>query len=133
MDSDDHHSFVPILVSLSLFSFLAKSVKLNGLHLFLVVVFVVYRPEMYVTWPNDGGVIQIFCIYYRHVKNKILFLYFLYLSYAIDLYSVINVKVLSFKISNKENNQSGFFFDRLAKHFLHPIATFRIFQAERVF
>lgn len=66
--------------------------------------------EMYVTWPNDGGVIQIFCIYYRHVKNKILFFYFLYLSYAIDLYSVINVKVLSFKISNKENNKSGVFF-----------------------
>lgn len=57
-------------------------------------------------------------LYLLPARKNILFFYFLYLSYAIDVYSVINVKVLSFKISNKENNQSGFFFWEAGKTFL---------------
>lgn len=50
MVSSDNHPFGPILVSLSLFSFIAKSVKLHGIPIILVVdvvvVFVIHREWM---------------------------------------------------------------------------------------
>ena len=67
MVSDDSLPFVPNLVSLSLFSLVAKSVKVNGLSIFLVVAIVVDRPEMDVTFM--AGLFYSFVFFTVRVKN----------------------------------------------------------------
>lgn len=81
--SDDNLPFVPILVSLTLFSFIAKSVKLKGIPIFLIFAIVVDRPRWMSHDPFKVEFIQICCIFYRAGKNLIFF-YFLCLCYAID-------------------------------------------------
>lgn len=77
-------SFVSILVSLSIFSFIAKSIKLHSILIFLIVAIVDDRPRWMSRDPCKTGFIQIFCIFTVLVKIKKYF-FFLYLCYAIAL------------------------------------------------
>ena len=73
MVSDDNLPFVPILVSLSLFSFIAKSVKLNGIPIILVVAILVDRPRWMSRDPFKAGLFKSFVFFTVPVKNKKIF------------------------------------------------------------
>lgn len=60
MVSDDNLLFVPLLVSLSLFSFIAKSVKLNGNPIFIVVAIVFDIPRLMSNDPFKAGLFKSF-------------------------------------------------------------------------
>lgn len=80
MVSDDNLLFVPLLVSLSLSSSIAKSVKLNGNPIFIVVAIVFDIPTWMYNDPFKAGLFKSFVFFTMPVKkgNKIIFFDFLY-------------------------------------------------------
>lgn len=69
MVSDENLPFVPTLASLSLFSFIAKSVKLNNIPIFLVVAIVTDGPRWLSRDTFKAGFIQHF-LYFLPCQYK---------------------------------------------------------------